>query len=246
MAAKEAARKEGITYSVGQVDPELEGYSGKTWASRRGIPGLEGAASGGYNPWGVSAGEVGGDREQTRGMGSTSTQTERGYTTYNVKGDNKARGTEIESGGFEGENPFEIESGGFEPGAFEYNGDTKLTVPNIYGDLATGGEGRFNSRDINTIPLGPLRGMLGFGGDKVPTGRDYVPSSTWEDGQFQMADLYDYSKMHPWLWRILKGAGSMVLPGAGTIGSAFVQQGVPRGVGDGRPGNASFRRIENR
>lgn len=65
---------------MGQVDPEVEGYNGKTWESKGGNYGLEGSASGGYNPWGVSAAEVGGYREQTRGMGNTTTQTERGYT----------------------------------------------------------------------------------------------------------------------------------------------------------------------
>lgn len=77
------ARKDGsLAYSVGKVDPEIEGYNGKTWASRGGNPSLEGAASGGVDgAWGVSAGNVGGPRELTRGMGSTTTQTERGYTT---------------------------------------------------------------------------------------------------------------------------------------------------------------------
>jgi len=117
-------------------------------------------------------------------------------------------------------------------------------VPNIYGDLATGGEGRFNSRDINTIPIGALTGMLGFGGGKVPTGKNYTPRPTYGDGKFQMADLYDLSKMHPFWWKAAQFLGNLVVPGAGTIGNAVVQQGVPRGVGDGQPGNASFRRIK--
>jgi len=90
MAAKEAARKEGINYAVGQVDPELEGYNGKVWNSRGAALDESGNIP---SPWGTRAQAAGGPREQTRGMGSTSTQTERGYTTYNVKGDNKGRGT---------------------------------------------------------------------------------------------------------------------------------------------------------
>lgn len=204
-----------VDYIMGKVNPGLEGagYNGKTWASRGGSYGLEGAASGGYNPWGVGAGEVGGYREQTRGMGNTTTQTERGYTVKDM--------------------PWNM----IDEGADQ-------AFPNQQGELATGGTLNVATDGMNVgqIPLGPLRGMLGFGGG--PTGKDYVPSATWKDGQFQMADLYDYSKMHPWLWKLLKGAGNMILPGAGSIGSAVVQQGVPRGIGDGKPNNASIRRLK--
>lgn len=61
---------------MGQVDPEIEGYNGKTWNS-----GLEraGVESNFGSVWGTPAGAVGGPRESTRNMGSTTTQTERGY-----------------------------------------------------------------------------------------------------------------------------------------------------------------------
>lgn len=106
------ARKDGsLAYSVGRVDPEIEGYSGKTWASRGGNPSLEGAASGGVDgAWGVSASNVGGPREATRGMGNTTTQTERGY-------DNRT--------------PISGPGDGF---------SVSQVTPIQHGDLATGGE----------------------------------------------------------------------------------------------------------
>jgi hypothetical protein len=116
-------------------------------------------------------------------------------------------------------------------------------VPIQEGQLATGGTGMFNSRDVSQLPLGAMMGMLGLGGGKVPTGKDYVPSATWKDGKFQMADLYDLSKMHPMWWKLAQFLGNTALPGAGSIGNAVVQQGVPRGIGDGVPNNASIRRL---
>jgi len=118
-----------------------------------------------------------------------------------------------------------------------------IGVPNQHGELATGGTLNVATEgmDIGQIPLGALKNMMGFGGGN--TGKNYTPSDTWKDGKFQMADLYDYSKMHPWLWKILKGAGNMILPGSASIGDAVVQYGVPRGVGDGKPNNASIHRV---
>lgn len=77
MAAKEAARKEGINYAVGQVSPELEGYNGKVWNNRGAALDESGNTP---SPWGTRAQSAGGPREQTRGMGNTTTQTERGYS----------------------------------------------------------------------------------------------------------------------------------------------------------------------
>lgn len=74
MAAKEAARKAGLFYTKGAVDDE---YEADPWNTRGGSAALEGAASGGYG--GVPAFQLGGPREATRGMGNTTTQTERGY-----------------------------------------------------------------------------------------------------------------------------------------------------------------------
>jgi hypothetical protein len=79
---KEDARKAGaMSIIAGKVDPEIDGYSGKGWSNGHGgNAALEGAPSGGGGAWGTSAFEVGGQRENTRNMGSTTTQTERGYT----------------------------------------------------------------------------------------------------------------------------------------------------------------------
>lgn len=73
------ARKDGsLAYSKGKVDAELEG---DIWDTKGPSMTLEGAASGGGSgAWGVSAGRVGGNREMTRNMGNTTTQTERGYS----------------------------------------------------------------------------------------------------------------------------------------------------------------------
>lgn len=132
MAAKEAARKEGTTYSVGQVDPELEGYSGKTWQSRRGAPGLEGAASGGGGGgFGVSAMDVGGPREATRGMGNTTTQTERGYTVRDM--------------------PWNM----IDEGADQ-------AFPNQRGDLATGGQLQVATEGMDPSRLLAVGAMLGL------------------------------------------------------------------------------------
>lgn len=66
--AKSSARKEGINYVMGQVDPEVEGYNGKTWnRADVGNASLEGAPSGGGDWMGTSSAfNVGGPREQTR------------------------------------------------------------------------------------------------------------------------------------------------------------------------------------
>lgn len=66
---------DGKRYLKG-IDAELEGDVFNTQGKSAS---LEGAASGGGGYWGTSAGAVGGPREATRGMGSTTTQTERGY-----------------------------------------------------------------------------------------------------------------------------------------------------------------------
>lgn len=77
----EQARRSGdLSYSVGKVDPEIDGHTGKGWSNDFGSAPL----SAGFG--GTSAAEVGGIRESTRGMGNTTTQTERGYDhpVYNV------------------------------------------------------------------------------------------------------------------------------------------------------------------
>jgi len=195
------AQKEGtMSWNMGKVDPEIEGYNGK--AFERG-------------------GMVDGDqfevyREPTHGTGNVTTQTERGYTVQHQ--------------------PWNMIDEGADIG-----------IPNQQGSLATGGTLNVATEgmDASKLPIGAVRSMLGLGGGG-PTGKDYVPSVTWKDGKFQMADLYDYSKMHPMIWRILKGLGNTVLPGAASAGDAFVQLGVPRGIGDGQPGNASLRRLQPR
>lgn len=74
---------------AGSVDPEIDGYNGKTWNSGGKSSSLEGAASGGDGYWGISSGAVGGPREATRGMGNTTTQTERGYDQRTPVADGK-------------------------------------------------------------------------------------------------------------------------------------------------------------
>jgi len=175
----------------------------------------------GYNGkgWDMPGRTIDGDpfaREFTHSMGNVTTQTERGYVSnVGMHGiTNNGAGYSVEQ-----------------------------RSPLQQGDLATGGTLNVATEgmDIGQIPLGALKDMMGFGGGN--TGKNYTPSDTWKDGKFQMADLYDYSKMHPWLWKILKGAGNMILPGSASIGDAVVQYGVPRGVGDGKPNNASIHRV---
>lgn len=73
-----SARKAGdLSYSVGAVDPEIDGYNGKTWNSHGAA--LDESGGSPSSSWGVRASQVGGPRESTRGMGNTTTQTERGY-----------------------------------------------------------------------------------------------------------------------------------------------------------------------
>lgn len=76
----DARKGSSFKVAAGNVDPEIDGYNGKVWDINIGSPSLEGAASGGSDSaWGTPAGAVGGLREATRGMGNTTTQTERGY-----------------------------------------------------------------------------------------------------------------------------------------------------------------------
>lgn len=111
------ARKNGDrSYSLNKVDPEIDGYNGKVWTGIRGSAELEGAPSAGG--FGVSARDVGGPRESTRGMGNTKTQTERGYTTVTQP---------------------------LGPGSVMTSTEQ---IPNIEGELATGGTGLFASRDV--------------------------------------------------------------------------------------------------
>ena len=210
------AQKDGsISWYMGKVDPEAEGYDGKAYSRSSGTIDGDQFSGMGNTEWGGFGSPIG-SREETHGTGGVTTQTERGYTVQHQ--------------------PWNMIDEGADIG-----------IPNQQGSLATGGTLNVATEgmDASKLPIGAVRSMLGLGGGG-PTGKDYIPSATWKDGKFQMADLYDYSKMHPMIWRILKGLGNTVLPGAASAGDAFVQLGVPRGIGDGQPGNASLRRLQPR
>lgn len=205
------ARKEGsLAYSVGKVDPEIEGYNGKTWDSRGGNSSLEGAASGGEWMGTSTAYGLGGPREVTRNMGNTTTQTERGYTVQ--------------------QQPWNMIDEGADIG-----------VPNQQGQLATGGTLNVATEGMDPQKLMIIGSMLGI--TKGPKGTTIGPNGTYGDGKFQASDILNWAQQHPWLWKIGKTLGNLVIPGAATIVDAALRYGVNHGIGDGVPGNASIHRV---
>lgn len=192
---------------MGQVDPEVEGYNGKTWNS-----GLEraGVESNFGSVWGTPAGAIGGPRESTRSMGNTTTQTERGYTVQ--------------------QQPWNMIDEGSDIG-----------VPNQQGELATGGTLNVATEGMDPQKLMLMGSMLGI--TKGPKGATMGPNGTYGDGKFQASDVINWAQQHPWLWKIGKTLGNLVIPGAATIGDAALRYGVSHGIGDGVPGNASIRRV---
>lgn len=209
MQAKETARKNGISYVAGQVDPEIEGYNGKTWNnSLSSNASLEGAPSGGEWMGTSTAYGVGGGREATRNMGNTTTQTERGYSN------------EVHA------------QGGLQ---------ASQTIPFQQGDLATGGQMQVATSGMDPQKLMLMGSMLGI--TNGPKGTTMGPNGTYGDGKFQASDVINWAQQHPWLWKIGKTLGNLVIPGAATIGDAALRYGVSHGIGDGVPGNASIRRV---
>lgn len=188
------AQREGtMSWNMGKVDPEVEGYNGKDWGNRMGF--------------------VDGDpfaREQTHGTGNVTTQTERGYT---VK-----------------QQPWNMIDEGADIG-----------VPNQQGTLATGGTLNVATEGMDPQKLMLMGSMLGI--TNGPKGTTMGPNGTYGDGKFQASDVINWAQQHPWLWKIGKTLGNLVIPGAATIGDAALRYGVSHGVGDGVPGNASIRRV---
>ena len=133
MQQREAARKAGdYAMVMGKIDPEAEGYNGKTWESKNQPLTLDGSpTSGGGDVWGTSAQMVGGLREGTHGMGNTTTQTERGYTVKDM--------------------PWNM----IDEGADQ-------AFPNQQGELATGGTLNVATDGIDPSKLLSIGSMLGI------------------------------------------------------------------------------------
>lgn len=151
MQDKETARKNGIGYVVGQVDPEIEGYNGKTWSnSLSSNASLEGAPSGGEWMGTSTARGVSGAREATRNMGSTTTQTERGYT--NISNGNISQTIPNQQGDLVTGGINTVATSGMDPQKLMLMGSmlgiTKGPKGTTIGPNGTYGNGQFEMSDI--------------------------------------------------------------------------------------------------
>jgi len=114
-------------------------------------------------------------------------------------------------------------------------------TPIQHGDLATGGEYSAASFGMDPQKLMIIGSMLGV--TKGPKGTTIGPNGTYGDGKFQASDVLNWAQQHPWLWKIGKTLGNLIIPGAATIGDAALRYGVNHGIGDGVPDNASIHRV---